>query len=506
MEVRQNKDSSEINILKCSDNTTSPENLRYLLIDGKDAAKYKNGNDWNAEALLTSPDWTGKNRIKAGEGSFFLFAKDELGNITEKDVNISHLDKEPPVFSSEPALTGEGGGNGFYRAVLISVKAEDSGEGLNDYPYSFNNGETWQESNALRVMENRSVYIKLRDRAGNESSVKQVVIKEVDDEAPVLTVTEGKRDNNENAAVINVKADDKRSGVLEIGYRNEGNGVSVTISKNKEGSAKGIEKPVLIRDDGSYTFFARDFAGNITSKKITVRNAASSGKDAGLSSIEGNDGKKTGSSGSSKEAVAKIVTPSSKTGSLKVSGGKGSKVSTGSGGVTVMGGDRAGSYGGKTVTSSGTATEDRQGGSSSGSRVSVLGKSSGSVKTLNDDTDKETSHISAGGKDVAISPELLDLDEETPSTEEAQVEEDLKPAPEESIPEELINTAKEDSGSKRRAAIILVSIAIFLILLSLTLFLLIKKGIIVLPEVEKDDNEEPAFGFLSKLRSSVLKC
>ncbi len=506
IEVRQNKDSSEICILKCSDNTTSPENLRFLLVDGNDAAKYKSGNGWNAEALLASSDWTGKNRLIAGEGNFYLFVKDELGNISEKDVNIAHLDKEPPVFAAEPALTGEGGGNGFFRAVLISVKAKDTGEGLNDYPYSFNNGETWQESGALRVMENKNVHIKLRDRAGNESPEKQVDINVIDDEAPVLTVTEGKRDNNENAAVINVKADDRRSGVLEIGYKNEGNGVTVSISKNKEGGAKGIEKSILIKDDGSYTFFARDFCGNIASKKIEVKNAAPSGKDTLLSSKEGNEGKRSGSAGSSKEAAAKIVNPSSKKGTVKVSGGKTSKVSTGTGGVTVIGGDRAGNDDGKTgsVTSSGTVTKGGFGGSSKGS-VRISGKDTEEVMTVSSGKENETAVFSAAGKDVAISPEPLDITEEGTEFDEENLKEgEVKPAaPEESIPEELINSARDDSGSRRKAAIILISIVIFLILLSLTLFLLIKKGIIVLPEDENEDNEEAASGILARLVTRI---
>ncbi len=514
MELKPLKDRWELNIIKCSDNVTSNEKMEFLCLKENEASGFANGNGWNVDALSGAAGWTGSRKFSITDGVYCVFARDQLGNITEKDLNTGILDREPPVFTEDPLLKNEGGGNGFARSVLISVKAADTGEGLNDYPFSFNNGETWQENGSMRIVENRSVLIKLRDRAGNESKALKVDVKNIDTEAPVLTLNEEKKDLNEDSAVIGIAASDTHSGVAEVSYRNERTGITVTVDKRKEGEKKEVRSAVLIREDGSYTFMARDFAGNTSSKKVTIKKDDIKGGKEGTFSASGKATDRSYRSGDPKGNTVKYDRTGR--GSYGTSGGtvsySTSTSGTGSGGVV-----QSSSYGADD-------TFERGGRTSSGGGLSVSagkrreGSTSVSLGSISSDTygagtgavSGQNTNGSGSGYDIdsIAGPENLNLT--VPSTgEKEEPDPETLEDPEGSIPDLLLERAGEEVKKNRRTGVIVMIILIFILLLTLTFFLLIRKGIIVLPETGTEEEETAGkAGFVTAVKDRIkeLRC
>ncbi len=624
-EIRKAGKGLEIFVEKCTDNVTSDENIGFLCLSAAEAPGFIKDNNWNAEALLSKDSWSGSRRIPVSEGDYFLFARDELGNLCEKNVQVSGGDTEPPEITGAPVLTGECGGNGYFRAVLINIKASDKDSGLNDYPFSFNDGKTWQESGSLRIVENQSVFIRLRDRAGNVSPAIKTDINNIDSEPPTIKVTEGKRDLNENAAVLKVSASDSLSGIAVMSYIRKDNGAEVTIERIGEGQDKDREKTVLLREDGDYVFIARDFAGNTSEKSITVQTAASADTSSSRSPRSTNDGgaSLSGAEGLSAGASSKGSEGLSGGASGKESGGlSGGASGKGSGGLSGgasgkgSGGLSGGAYFGRDEDISGgnspkgdglsggaslkgydslsggvslNGFEGHSGGSSisSGNRYDhinidpgVSAKNSASERSAHSDTvfstklpaeskkkvktsssggsssfssgsagtvaggysplisspddggtviksSRGSSKISSAGSiegsgskayeddpfvvsgNTTVSRDSPYLIPEDPMSPDDITITDAPPvsgvpenthlyAKEESIPESLIETAGDNINKNRRKGIILMSVIIFVFLVSLTLFLLIKKGIIVLPEDETEAPESEE-GYLKEL-------
>ena len=69
--------------------------------------------------------------------------------------------------------------------VTLTVNATDETYGI--YRYSFDNGFTWQASKTKTFSSNQTVNIKVKDYAGNVSTVKSVVINKIDKTAPNAT-------------------------------------------------------------------------------------------------------------------------------------------------------------------------------------------------------------------------------------------------------------------------------------------------------------------------------
>ena len=524
-DIRETKDGFEIDILKCTDNVTRDENICFLCLKDSEAPSCMNNNAWNAEALLKKEGWSGNRRIPVSPGNYFLFAKDELGNLTERDVQVSDTDKDPPVLAGDPVLTGEWGGNGYFRAVLISIKAADKGSGLNDYPYSFNNGQTWQESGSLRIVENQSVYIKLKDRAGNESPAIRQDITNIDNEAPILNVVENKQDLNENAGVFKITASDSLSGIAGISYRRKDTGAEVSLERIGEGQKKNTEKTVLLKEDGEYVFVAKDFAGNTAEKSVIVKisgaaaavdprkgetsGASLSSLDEGSSSSSGSRSSISQSSRLPEESKYKVKTStggSSRTSSGRdgaITGGNSPYISSSGGGETAAR-SGSGSYGASgSYGSSGSYSSSGSSGSGSAAvRSSGSSSGSGEIDSWDDPfTISDNSTLSQNSPYLVyedpMSPEDITITDSSPGNG------DKKPEPlytkEESIPDSLIETAGDNLNRNRRKGIILMSVIIFVFLVSLTIFLLIKKGIIVLPEDETEDTKSGDEGYLREL-------
>ncbi|CEG29285.1 Ig-like domain-containing protein [Bacillus sp. B-jedd] len=156
-------------------------------------------------------------------GSFTFEAKDRAGNITEKTVTISNIDKVAPEITVEDYVT-----NPTNQDITVKVSMNEPGT-LNEESYTFT--------------ENGEFEFIATDRAGNETK-KKVVIDNIDKVAPIITV-------------FTYNTSPTNQDVVVTAETNEGtlNTTSHTFTEN-----------------GSFDFIAKDAAGNETVETITITN------------------------------------------------------------------------------------------------------------------------------------------------------------------------------------------------------------------------------------------
>ena len=142
------------------------------------AYSFDNGSTWQADNYKS---------YSSNNSSINVKVRDAVGNITSygsNPVKITNIDKTAPTISSvsgNPTTCTNSN-------VTLKVTANDTG-GSGVAGYSFDNGSTWQTSNAKTFTSNQTVNIKVKDGAGNVSSVKSIAITYIDKTAPTVSVS-----------------------------------------------------------------------------------------------------------------------------------------------------------------------------------------------------------------------------------------------------------------------------------------------------------------------------
>ena len=103
-------------------------------------------------------------------GEYEITAYDNLGNIQKSNVEITNVDCNPPTIQSVEQETLNP------QTIRITVTADDGdGSGLPKEAYSFDGGNTWQETNYIDVDENDTYEIVVRDNMGLTKAQQEVV-------------------------------------------------------------------------------------------------------------------------------------------------------------------------------------------------------------------------------------------------------------------------------------------------------------------------------------------
>ena len=132
-----------------------------------------NGGEWTSEKTIT----VDKNQ------QINIKVKDKLGNITEKNVNVTKIDKEMPTLKGVTKSTE----NLTKGNVVLTVEAEDSISGLAEQAYSFDGGKTWQSKNKYTFTENKTgIIVIVKDKAGNTKSSSVINITNIDKKMPTI--------------------------------------------------------------------------------------------------------------------------------------------------------------------------------------------------------------------------------------------------------------------------------------------------------------------------------
>jgi len=174
--------------------------------------------------------------------------------------------------------------------VTVTGYTQDAQSGIVAYQVNLTgtpDANSWKTINkttnriplTMEVSSNGTYYWFVKDASGNVAS-KKIVVNNIDTQAPSLEVSVGEV-TTQNVRV-NVQASDAISGIAEMKYAlgNQNAMYFTTAGSTFSGNS------VAISVDGTYTFYVRDNAGNVTLKTISVAKKVNPQKFA-ISKIEG---------------------------------------------------------------------------------------------------------------------------------------------------------------------------------------------------------------------------
>ena len=149
-------------------------------------------------------------------GTVFIKVVDKAGNEGFGFVDVTNFDREDPTFKVEGLPTEY-----TSESVTLNVIAADKGTaGISKIQYRFEGETDYRdaEDDKITVDNNGTVYIKVIDKAGNESEQKFDISK-IDKYAPTVTITPDKVAATNENVIVDVAAADAGAGVDKILYR-----------------------------------------------------------------------------------------------------------------------------------------------------------------------------------------------------------------------------------------------------------------------------------------------
>lgn len=175
---------------------------------------------------------------------------DVSGNTNDrKESNAAIIDRVAPTINAVNLNPNDW----TNKNVVITVQASDA-NGIKEY--SFDDGQTWENSMKKEVSENCTVLIKVKDNADNVSQTFTAYIDKIDKVAPEVNTQETQEGNN---IMVQVQASDDKSGIKECTTNGE------KITATSEGLYEFYPET-----NGTYRIVVTDNAGNSSSKTITV--------------------------------------------------------------------------------------------------------------------------------------------------------------------------------------------------------------------------------------------
>ena len=203
--------------------------------------------------------WTNaKTKEVTVNGTYTVYVKDKVGNISNKSIEVTYIDKVNPTVELTPSTTDWTKDN-----ITLTATATDNDGGSGISPtnsaYSWDNQQTWTNTKTKEVTANGTYTIYVRDRAGNIAS-KSVTVSNIDKTAPTINVTASTTNLTKDNVTLTITATDSQSNLADQAYSWD-NQQTWTVARTKEVTA-----------NETYTVYVRDKAGNVANKSITVNN------------------------------------------------------------------------------------------------------------------------------------------------------------------------------------------------------------------------------------------
>jgi|GEM_PF-1071563 len=211
-------------------------------------------------------------------GSYTVYARDAAGNEKVEMIDIANIDQTAPALTLTPSTTAPTNSD-----VTITVTATDDESGLASVAWSAEApvpDVPWASSDVVdgtfTVEENDTYTVIATDHAGNETT-QQVTVANIDREAPTLTLTPRTTEPTNADITVTVTAVDNvgigkllwAEGEQDAAYFDGGNG-------------SAFEETFMVTENGTYTVYAEDTAGNPVLEKITINNISRQASDVTL--------------------------------------------------------------------------------------------------------------------------------------------------------------------------------------------------------------------------------
>ena len=208
--------------------------------------------------------------IVSSNGKYTFKATDNAGNVTSYDVNITNIDKVAPIISLSQSPTGWTKGDVNVTAFIsetgsgVSIRKWATGNQTASY---FASGGTTITSNSFTVTTNGTYTFYVKDKAGNES-VKTITILNIDKTAPVIALSQNPTAWTNGNVTISATITETGSGVHTKKWA-AGNQSASYFAHN---GTTITTNSFIATANGTYTFYVKDNAGNITIKTINISN------------------------------------------------------------------------------------------------------------------------------------------------------------------------------------------------------------------------------------------
>ena len=240
--------------------------------------------------------------------TYYVYAKDALGNISHKEVVVSHVDTTAPTIVSLTEQTSYGA------TSTITAVAKDTESGITGYAFTESSTEptSWtsvdnvitENTYTYKASKNGNIYFWVKDGAGHTTN-KAITVSKVDATAPTVTLSLSDETTWTKSKTLTMNFSDNDSGLA---------GYAVTTTETTPStwtsiSGTSVSKTQSITKKGTYYVWAKDNAGLVshvsktmsyidttaptasmtltkTSDSITVDASKSSDTDSGIAKYE----------------------------------------------------------------------------------------------------------------------------------------------------------------------------------------------------------------------------
>ena len=240
--------------------------------------------------------------------SYYVYAKDALGNISHKEVVVSHVDTTAPTIVS---LTEQ---SSYGATSKITAVAKDTESGITGYAFTESSTEptSWtsvgnvitESTYTYKASKNGTIYFWVKDGAGHKIN-KAITVSKVDATAPTVTLSLSNETTWAKSKTLTMNFSDNDSGLA--GYAVTTNETTPTIWTSISGTS--VSKTRSITKNGTYYVWVKDNAGLVshvsktisyidttapiasmiltkTSDSITIDASASSDTESGIAKYE----------------------------------------------------------------------------------------------------------------------------------------------------------------------------------------------------------------------------
>ncbi|AJD93015.1 hypothetical protein JMA_41100 (plasmid) [Jeotgalibacillus malaysiensis] len=203
--------------------------------------------------IVTTPT---ASHVVTANGTYTFEIQDNAGNVTTRSITVANIDKTSPTgtLSQNPSTPTNGN-------VTLTIVADTDGGGSGFKHIKRPDGVMVSNTTTSQVVTTNGSYVfEIHDHAGN-ITLKTINVTNIDKSAPTGTISQTPLTWTNQTVTINL------TGVSDSG----GSGLK-HIKKPDGAIVTGTSASHIVTANGTYTFEILDYAGNTTSRSITVSN------------------------------------------------------------------------------------------------------------------------------------------------------------------------------------------------------------------------------------------
>lgn len=214
-------------------------------------------------------------------GWYSWYAKDRAGNETVQFIEIGNIDRVSPSLTLTSSPTEWTSGSVQITASTVDdlsgVKLTRWAEGNQPLAF-FKNGGGTMFSDSFTVTDNAIYTVYAEDQAGN-AVTEQITIHNLDDIPPAISLTSSTTEPTQTDIAITVDASDQESGIEIVKWAAGKKPASYFATEGNTLQGTGF----TVSENGLYTVYAKDKAGNEQIETIEITNIYKSGPNLRLS-------------------------------------------------------------------------------------------------------------------------------------------------------------------------------------------------------------------------------